>query len=120
MRGVAKRRDLAVSVALNDDYEGGELAFKFGSLETPLRLRAGQAVVFPAQLAHKVQPVTSGERLVAILWVTSRIPDAMEREIVISLQRAQELCLSDAPEDRAELVDVLAFGTQNLLKRWLR
>lgn len=120
VRGAGKRRDIALSIALNDDYEGGDLVFKFGSLHTGVRLKAGQAVMFPSQLEHKVNPVTAGERLVAIVWVSSRIADPMDREILYALQTAQELIHSDKPEDRDTVVTSLAFGTQNLLKRWLR
>ena len=58
--GTAHRR-FAVSVMLNDDYEGGELRFpEYGS--QGYRLAAGSAVVFSAGLLHSVRPVTRGRR----------------------------------------------------------
>lgn len=56
-------RRFAVSVFLNDGYEGGDLAFpEFG----PKTYRAppGAAVVFSCSLLHTVAPVTRGERYV--------------------------------------------------------
>ena len=43
-------RQLSVIVALNDDYEGGELYFPVQDLQ--IRLRTGQGVVFPPYWTH--------------------------------------------------------------------
>jgi predicted 2-oxoglutarate/Fe(II)-dependent dioxygenase YbiX/peroxiredoxin len=61
-KGTAHRR-FAVSLNLNDDYDGGELAFpEFG----PRRFRppAGGAVVFSCSLLHQADLVTRGKRYV--------------------------------------------------------
>ncbi len=61
-KGTAHRR-FAVSVGLNEDYEGGELVFpEFG----PRRYRSttGLAIVFSCSLLHMVRPVTAGRRFV--------------------------------------------------------
>ena len=61
-RGTAHRR-FAVTIALNDDYEGGELNFpEFGP--RTYKPPAGGAVVFSCSLLHQVLPMTSGERFV--------------------------------------------------------
>lgn len=60
-RGTAHRR-FAVSVNLNDDFDGGEVSFpEYGprSFKAP----AGGAVVFSCALLHKVSKVTTGRRL---------------------------------------------------------
>jgi predicted 2-oxoglutarate/Fe(II)-dependent dioxygenase YbiX/peroxiredoxin len=59
-RGTAHRR-FALSINLNDDFEGGELGFpEFG----PRRYKppAGCGVVFSCSLLHAVSPVRSGRR----------------------------------------------------------
>lgn len=59
-RGTAHRR-FAVSVNLNDDFEGGEVCFpEYGrrSFKPP----PGGAVVFSCSLLHAVSPVTRGRR----------------------------------------------------------
>jgi predicted 2-oxoglutarate/Fe(II)-dependent dioxygenase YbiX/peroxiredoxin len=59
-RGTAHRR-LAVTVHLNEDYDGGELVFpEFGS--SSYRGQTGSAVVFSCSLMHEVLPVQRGRR----------------------------------------------------------
>jgi predicted 2-oxoglutarate/Fe(II)-dependent dioxygenase YbiX/peroxiredoxin len=63
-RGTAHRR-FAVTLALNEEYEGGTLRFpEFGN--RPYKPAAGGAVVFSCSLLHTVDPVTSGVRYVFI------------------------------------------------------
>lgn len=59
-KGTAHRR-FAVSINLNDDFEGGALSFPEYS-NTQYKIPAGAAVVFSCNLLHKVIPVTRGER----------------------------------------------------------
>jgi len=59
-KATAHRR-FAISINLNDDFEGGEVSFpEYG----PRRFKAppGGAVVFPCALLHAVSRVTSGQR----------------------------------------------------------
>lgn len=59
-KGTAHRR-FAMTVALDDDYDGGELVFpEFG--RTGYKLKAGTAIVFSCSLLHGVKPVTRGHR----------------------------------------------------------
>ena len=59
-RGTAHRR-IAVSVHLNDDYDGGELVFpEFGA--RTYRGAAGSAIIFSCSMMHEVQPVRRGRR----------------------------------------------------------
>jgi predicted 2-oxoglutarate/Fe(II)-dependent dioxygenase YbiX/peroxiredoxin len=59
-RGTAHRR-FAVSVNLNDDFEGGELSFpEYGP--RGYKMPAGCAVVFAGALLHTVSPVRRGRR----------------------------------------------------------
>lgn len=63
-RGTAHRR-FAVSVLLNDGYDGGELVFpEYGT--PPVRVPAGCAIVFSCSLLHEVRPVTRGQRFVFV------------------------------------------------------
>ncbi len=59
-KGTAHRR-FAVSINLNDAFEGGDLSFpEFGPRE--FRPPVGGAVVFSCSLMHAVSPVTKGRR----------------------------------------------------------
>ena len=60
-------RKITVVMCLSDDYEGGELELdgcgKF-------KLKKGDGIAFPSLLLHGVHPVTSGERITAVKWLT--------------------------------------------------
>jgi len=59
-KGTAHRR-FAVTINLNDDFEGGDLRFpEFGS--RTYRAPIGGAIVFSCSLLHEVTPVTRGTR----------------------------------------------------------
>jgi predicted 2-oxoglutarate/Fe(II)-dependent dioxygenase YbiX/peroxiredoxin len=59
-RGTAHRR-IAVTIHLNDDYDGGELVFpEFG--EKTYRGETGSAIIFSCSLMHQVLPVRRGRR----------------------------------------------------------
>lgn len=63
-------RKLSMSILLNgpDTHTGGGL--QMVSMEEALEERsAGSAIVFPAHLAHRVLPVTSGRRDVLVAWM---------------------------------------------------
>jgi predicted 2-oxoglutarate/Fe(II)-dependent dioxygenase YbiX len=59
-KGTAHRR-FAVSINLNEDFEGGEIAFPEYGPQT-FKPQAGAAVVFSCSLLHAVTPVTAGRR----------------------------------------------------------
>jgi Rps23 Pro-64 3,4-dihydroxylase Tpa1-like proline 4-hydroxylase len=66
---MAAPRHLAVSLHLNDDYEGGEFAFYNRDLK--IKAPKGSAVVFPSNFMypHEIMPVTKGTRYSIITWI---------------------------------------------------
>ena len=62
-------RKISISVCLNDDYEGGDLAF-FMSGEQRIKPDAGMGIAFPSFMSHQVLPVTKGERWALVCWIT--------------------------------------------------
>ncbi|MCQ8279952.1 2OG-Fe(II) oxygenase [Acetobacteraceae bacterium KSS8] len=61
-------RKFAVSINLNDGFQGGELVFpEFGRRR--YRPGAGGAVIFSCSLMHQVTPVTAGRRLACLPFV---------------------------------------------------
>lgn len=59
-KGTAHRR-FAVSINLNDEFEGGEIGFpEYGPKS--FKLPTGTACVFSCSLLHQVSPVTAGKR----------------------------------------------------------
>ncbi len=85
------RTDLAYTVFLSAtaDYDGGELVLEGSAGETPIKLDAGAAVVYPAGALHRVNPVTRGERLAAVGRIQSQVRDAAQREVLFDLDRTR-------------------------------
>lgn len=77
-KGTAHRR-FAVSINLNDDFEGGEVGFpEYGrrSFKAP----AGSAVVFSCSLLHAVSKVTSGRRYAFLPFLYDEAAAALRQE----------------------------------------
>ena len=116
--GVMYRCDIAVTVFLNapEEYDGGELVIRTPAADQEVKLPAGDAVLYPATSIHRVNPVTRGERLVAVTWVQSLVRDAARRELLYGLNAAREKLLQNAP-DASETAQVNA-AYLNLIRMW--
>lgn len=68
-----------------DSYDGGELMIDSSTAPMPVKLPAGNAVVFPATDFYASSPITRGERRVASCGVQSAVRGAREREIVTEM-----------------------------------
>ena len=77
VRGI---RRVAVSISLNDDYEGGILQFPSWKLDVDtgkdnfkivdVKLKVGQMVQFPLVLLHRITPIIKGVRKQLLTWYT--------------------------------------------------
>ena len=112
------RSDLSFSLFLSDPeaYAGGALVLETPAGEESCRLTAGHALVYPSTLLHRVEPVTAGERLVAVGWIESRIRHADQRELLFELDTARR-CLF-ARHGKDEIFDLVSRSYSNLLRRW--
>ena len=63
-------RTVAMSINLNDDYEGGSMAFF--NKEVQIRAGAGSVILFPANFMypHQIMDVTEGTRYSIVTWFT--------------------------------------------------
>ena len=68
-----RHRRFALTVALNNDFEGGEIVFREFS-NHPYRVAAGTATVFSSSLLHEVLETTRGRRYVMISHLYSETP----------------------------------------------
>lgn len=116
--GVMYRSDVAVTVFLStpEEYDGGELVIRTTAGEQAVKYAAGDAVLYPASSIHHVNPVTRGERLVAVTWVQSLVRDAARRELLYGLNAAREKLLQSAPE--AEETAQVNAAYLNLIRMW--
>ena len=73
--------DISTTTFLSDpsDYEGGELCIFIGGEVKKFKLDPGYAVLYNRGVPHQVQTVTSGERIVAVNWCKSQIPNYEKR-----------------------------------------
>ncbi|MGB3790876.1 MAG: Fe2+-dependent dioxygenase [Phormidesmis sp.] len=112
------RSDLSFTVFLNspDAYEGGELVIEGVDSETPYKLAAGSALVYPSTSLHRVDSVVSGERLVAVGWVQSLIRSAEKREILFDLVTTQRSLF--AKDGKNNEFDLISKSIANLLRMW--
>ncbi len=72
-------RRVAMTLNLNDDYDGGGLNFpEYGN--AVYRPEAGGAVIFPCSLMHQALPVTSGQRfmMVSFLFCEAEVNNPMK------------------------------------------
>ncbi len=112
------RSDLSITVFLNapEEYSGGELVIRSVNGEQSIKLAAGDAIMYPSSSLHHVNPVTDGERLVAVTWVQSMIRDAAQRELLYTLNKAREHLLQTQPDsEHTKQVDI---SYVNLIRMW--
>lgn len=85
-----QRTDISFTVFLStsDCYQGGELVLEDSSGERSWKLEAGDVLLYPATYLHRVNTVEKGERLVVVGWLTSRLRDAGQRELLFDLELA--------------------------------
>lgn len=116
--GVLYRSDIAITIFLNppQSYDGGELVVRTAFGDQSVKLPAGDAVLYPAGSLHRVDPVTHGERVVAITWAQSLVRDPARRELLYGLGAAREKLLEGAP-DATETAQVDA-AYLNLIRMW--
>jgi PKHD-type hydroxylase len=113
----ALRSDLSCTIFLGDpaSYEGGELTIWMGTERLSFKGPAGSAIVYPSDKLHEVEPVTQGERFVAITFIQSRVADPFKRELLYDLKEVaalEGLKMDPANYTRLQLIQ------NNLLRQW--
>ena len=113
-----QRTDLSFTLALTspDDYEGGALVLESPTGEESFRLKQGHALVYPSTMLHRVEPVTAGERFVAVGWIESHIRHADQRELLFELDTARRVSFERNGKD--QVFDLITRSYSNLLRRW--
>jgi PKHD-type hydroxylase len=113
------RTDLSFTLFLSapDTYDGGALVIEGNGEETEIKLPAGGLVLYPTTSLHRVDELTSGERLAIVGWVRSFIRNHDHRETLFDLENAiATLRLQNA--DRA-LINQLLKVRANLQRNWV-
>ncbi len=116
----AMRTDLAMTIFLSDpaSYEGGELLIHGAQGVTSYKPNKGDAVVYPCNYLHCVNPVTKGERIAAVTWIQSQVPSAEKRQILFDLNQLHGLMYNNAPNSIES--NLLLQTHSNLLRMWVQ
>jgi PKHD-type hydroxylase len=111
------RSDLSCTIFLNEPaaYDGGALHARIGDANLRFKLNPGEAIVYPSDTLHEVQPVTKGERLVAITFMQSRIQDPFRRNVLFNLN---EVAALEGLTMKSENFTLLQLIQQQLLRYW--
>lgn len=93
MQPTPLRSDISSTVFISDpdSYDGGELTIHLGSRPVTIKGARGSAVLYPSTTIHEVQPVTRGERTVAITFIESQICDEQLRNLLYTLNEVAAL-----------------------------
>ena len=112
------RTDISCTVFLTppEDYEGGELVMNLSGMEMAFKLNAGDAIIYPSTTLHRVNPVTSGSRQVALTWIESHIPQASQREMLFDLDTARKDIMEH--QGKTDAFDRITKTHANLLRQW--
>lgn len=112
------RTDLSFTLFLNEpsSYEGGELVVEEPSGTRAIKLAAGSAVLYPSGYLHRVDTVTSGERIVAVGWLQSLVRRADQRQILFELETLRQHLFQR--DGKNEAFDTLSRSTSNLWRMW--
>ena len=112
------RSDIAITIFLNspEDYGGGELEIETEFGRQQVKEPAGNGVMYPASSCHQVCEVTEGERLVAITWMQSLVPEPERRRILYELYQAKERLIQQGADTQA--IDKIEHSYVNLIRMW--
>lgn len=113
-----ERTDLSFTLGLTptSEYEGGELVLEDSSGDRAWKVEAGDLLLYPTTYLHRVDPVTSGERMAVVGWVRSYLRHAHQREIVLDLETA--LRAEFEANGKTEQFDRLSRTRSNLFRLW--
>lgn len=113
----ALRSDLSCTIFISDEseYEGGALRIRLGSMDVRIKGKAGSAIVYPSTSLHEVEPILSGQRLIALTFIESRIASSEHREWLFELNEVGAIA--------GEKMDIDTYTRlqrvqENLLRYW--
>jgi PKHD-type hydroxylase len=112
------RTDIAITVFLADpsSYAGGELAIDADCGVQRFKGGAGDCVIYPAHMVHRVEPVGDGERIVSFFWIQSLIRDPARRRILFDLAGVTEFLDQTSPPGAH--IETLRRCNANLIRMW--
>ncbi len=116
--GAWVRTDLSVTLFFSDpnDYDGGELVVEDTFGTQPIKLPAGDLILYPSSSVHRVMPITRGARIASFFWVESMVREDDRRRLLFDMDMSI-LNLRQAQGDTDAVVR-LTGCYHNLLRMW--
>ncbi|MBL8517937.1 MAG: Fe2+-dependent dioxygenase [Betaproteobacteria bacterium] len=116
--GLRVRTDISCTLFLADpaSYDGGELIMHEPGGARAVKLKAGDAIIYPGTTVHEVAPVTRGSRLACFMWIESMVRDSGQRRMLYELDRTI-VALRNEHGDNSHSV-ALTGTYHNLLRMW--
>lgn len=114
------RSDYSITLFLNepDEYDGGELVLKQNDVISPIKLRAGQAIIYETGTVHKVNTVTRGNRDVVLFWAESIFKEKAIRDHCIQIARTIDDLLKTERDDIKREIKELEQSRINLMRAY--
>lgn len=115
---VSVRTDLSATLFLAEPetYDGGELEIEGPFGIQPVKLAAGDMVLYPSSSLHRVTPVTRGARVAAFFWIESMVRDDGERTVLFDLDQSIQSLQTTLPPDDPRMLKLTGIY-HNLLRR---
>lgn len=112
------RSDVSTTVFFSDpeEYDGGELVIEDLYGEQTVKLAAGDAIVYPGDSMHRVNPVTRGVRLASFFWTQSLVRSDAQRRLLFDLDQSIQMLERDHPSHPR--IAALSGTYHNLLRMW--
>ena len=112
------RTDIAITVFLADPggYAGGELTIDADYGVQRFKGGAGDCIIYPADMIHRVEPVGDGERIAGFFWIQSLIRDPAKRRILFDLAGVTEFLDQTSPP--GVHIETLRRCHANLIRMW--
>ena len=104
-----------LALLLETILPGAALSIVIGNQAIAFKGAPGEAIVYPSTTLHEVVPVRSGERLVAITFIESYIPDPHQRMQVYELNEIAALEGTTMRWENRVRLDVVRH---NLMRMW--
>jgi len=117
--GQRLRADLSATLFLSapEDYDGGELTVDDTFGVHQVKLAAGDLILYPSSSLHRVEPVLSGQRTSAILWIQSLVRDDAKRALLFDMDVAIQSAGARLGQDDPAVIS-LTGDYHNLLRMW--
>jgi len=117
--GERVRTDISCTLFLAEphEYDGGELMVEDTFGAQPVKLPAGDMVLYPGTSVHRVEPVTRGQRLASFFWLESMVRSDEQRRLLYEMDTHLMRLRSSVGETDPAVIGLT--GTyHNLLRLW--